>query len=173
MWCDERVPDLDRSRLPIDVRRDPARSVRPPAGAPNVLVVVVDDMGFGASSAYGGPCAMPTAERLADAGLRYSRFHVTALCSPTRQALMTGRNHHSVGMGVTSEMATSEPGYTGYRPASAATIAQILGGNGYSTGRVRQVAPDAAGGGERLRALHAVARPVRASTGSTASWARR
>ena len=107
--------------------------VVPPAGAPNVVIVLVDDMGFGASSAYGGPCHMPTADRLADNGLRYSRFHVTALCSPTRQALMTGRNHHSVGMGVTSEMSTSEPGYSGYRPASAATIAQILNGNGYST----------------------------------------
>lgn len=113
--------------------RAPIRPVRPPAGAPNVVVVLVDDMGFGASSAYGGPCRMPTAERLADGGVRYSRFHVTALCSPTRQALMTGRNHHSVGMGVTSEMSTLEPGYTGYRPASAATLAQILGGNGYST----------------------------------------
>ncbi|MEP7089026.1 MAG: arylsulfatase [Nocardioidaceae bacterium] len=113
--------------------REPIRPVRPPAGAPNVVVVLVDDMGFGASSAYGGPCRMPTAERLADRGVRYSRFHVTALCSPTRQALMTGRNHHSVGMGVTSEMSTLEPGYTGYRPASAATLAQILGGNGYST----------------------------------------
>ena len=100
------VSEPDRTRLPIDVRRDPVRATRPPHGAPNVLVVVVDDMGFGASSAYGGPCRMPTAERLADGGLRYSRFHVTALCSPTRQALMTGRNHHSVGMGVTSEMAT-------------------------------------------------------------------
>jgi arylsulfatase A-like enzyme len=98
-----------------------------------VLVVVVDDMGFGASSAYGGPCRMPTAERLSQGGLRYSRFHVTALCSPTRQALMTGRNHHSVGMGVTSEMATDQPGYSGYRPASAATIAQVLSGNGWST----------------------------------------
>ncbi len=98
-----------------------------------MLVVLVDDMGFGASSAYGGPCTMPTAERLSAQGLRYSRFHVTSLCSPTRQALMTGRNHHSVGMGVTSEMSTLEPGYTGYRPASAATLAQILGGNGYST----------------------------------------
>ena len=107
--------------------------MRPPAGAPNVVVVLVDDMGFGASSAYGGPCEMSTADRLADGGLRYSRFHVTALCSPTRQALMTGRNHHSVGMGVTSEMSTSEPGYTGYRPATAATIAQILRGNGYGT----------------------------------------
>jgi arylsulfatase A-like enzyme len=146
------VTAVDRSVLPIDVRtatsdarvtvaattegtptREPIRPVRPPAGAPNVVVVLIDDMGFGASSAYGGPCHMPTAERLAGSGLRYSRFHVTALCSPTRQALMTGRNHHSVGMGVTSEMSTLEPGYTGYRPATAATIAQILGGNGYST----------------------------------------
>ena len=98
-----------------------------------MVVVLIDDMGFGASSTYGGPCEMPTAERLAGDGLRYSRFHVTPLCSPTRQALMTGRNHHSVGMGVTSEMSTPEPGYHGYRPASAATIAQILSGNGYCT----------------------------------------
>lgn len=154
MGVPEATSEPDRSVLPIDVRtatsdvratvrstsvpteavvREPIRPVRPPAGAPNVLVVLVDDMGFGASSAYGGPCEMPTADRLADGGLRYSRFHVTALCSPTRQALMTGRNHHSVGMGVTSEMSTLEPGYTGYRPASAATMAQILGGNGYST----------------------------------------
>ncbi len=118
---------------PRGVVREPIRPVRPPEGAPNVLIVLIDDMGFAASSAYGGPCDMPTAERLADGGLRYSRFHVTALCSPTRQALMTGRNHHSVGMGVTSEMSTLEPGYTGYRPASAATMAQILSGNGYST----------------------------------------
>ena len=115
-------------------RGGPIKPVRPPAGAPNVVVVVIDDMGFGASSAYGGPCRMPTTERLAGGGLRYSRFHVTALCSPTRQALMTGRNHHSVGMGVTTEMATCEPGYTGFRPAAAATMAQILGGNGYATG---------------------------------------
>ena len=98
-----------------------------------MVVVVIDDMGFGASTPYGGPCRLPTAERLAHDGLRYSRFHVTALCSPTRQALMTGRNHHSVGMGVTSEMSTSHPGYSGYRPASAATLAQVLSGNGYST----------------------------------------
>jgi arylsulfatase A-like enzyme len=118
---------------PRGVVREPIHPVRPPEGAPNVLIVLIDDMGFAASSAYGGPCDMPTAERLSDGGLRYSRFHVTSLCSPTRQALMTGRNHHSVGMGVTSEMSTLEPGYTGYRPASAATMAQILSGNGYST----------------------------------------
>jgi arylsulfatase A-like enzyme len=123
----------DRRHLPLDVDGLPVRPVRPAIGAPNVVIVLLDDMGFGASSPFGGPCRMPTADRLAAGGLRYSRFHVTALCSPTRQALMTGRNHHSVAMGVTSEMSTSEPGYSGYRPASAATIAQILHGNGYST----------------------------------------
>ena len=128
----------DRTRLPLDVDTT-ARPIRPVAsvpGSPNVVIVLVDDMGFGASTSYGGPCEMPTAERLADEGLRYSRFHVTPLCSPTRQALMTGRNHHSVGMGVTSEMSTPEPGYHGYRPASAATIAQILSGNGYCTAAI-------------------------------------
>ena len=134
------MSERDRRSLPLNPERAdpydhaaPIAPVRPPTGAPNVVVVLIDDMGFGASSPYGGPCEMPTAQRLADDGLRYSRFHVTSLCSPTRQALLTGRNHHSVGMGVTSEMATSAPGYTGYRPASAATIAQMLGGNGYST----------------------------------------
>ena len=112
---------------------DPVRPVQPPAGAPNVVLVVLDDLGFGTSSAFGGPCRMPTADRLADDGLRYTRFHVTALCSPTRQALMTGRNHHSVGMGGTTEMATAAPGYSGVRPRSAATIAQTLQKNGYST----------------------------------------
>ena len=88
----------------------PIRQVRPPAGAPNVLVVLVDDAGFAASSAFGGVIETPTADRLAAGGLRYSRFHTTALCSPTRQALLTGRNHHSVGMGGITEIATSAPG---------------------------------------------------------------
>lgn len=105
----------------------------PRSNRPNIVLVVIDDMGFGASSAYGGPCEMPTADRLAREGLRYSRFHVTALCSPTRQALLTGRNHHSVGMGGTTEMATAEPGYTSVRPPNAATTAQILRAAGYST----------------------------------------
>ncbi|WP_134742278.1 arylsulfatase [Nocardioides sp. 503] len=131
-----RPGDRDRRRLPLDVDTSarPIGPVQPASGAPNVVIVLIDDMGYGASTAYGGPCEMPTADRLAGEGLRYSRFHVTSLCSPTRQALLTGRNHHSVGMGVTSEMSTPEPGYHGYRPASAATIAQILGGNGYCTG---------------------------------------
>ncbi|WP_232667445.1 arylsulfatase [Pseudonocardia sp. TRM90224] len=112
---------------------EPVRPIEPPAGAPNVVIVVMDDLGFGTSSSYGGPCLMPAADRLAEGGLRYTRFHVTALCSPTRQAMLTGRNHHSVGMGGTTEMATSAPGYNGFRPRSAATLAQILQGNGYST----------------------------------------
>jgi arylsulfatase len=107
--------------------------LRAPQGAPNIVIVLIDDMGFGASSAYGGPCNMPVAERLAQEGLTYTRFHTTALCSPTRQAMLTGRNHHSVNMGAITELATGFPGYTSVRPDSAATIAQILKLNGYNT----------------------------------------
>ena len=77
----------------------PIEQLRPPKGAPNVIVILIDDAGFGSSSAYGGPCHTPNAERLAAQGLKYTRFHTTALCSPTRAALLSGRNHHSVGMG--------------------------------------------------------------------------
>jgi arylsulfatase A-like enzyme len=112
----------------------PSQFLRPPQGAPNILIILIDDMGFGASSAYGGPCEMPTAERLAREGLQLTRFHTTALCSPTRQALLTGRNHHTVNMGGITEIATAFPGNTGIRPDSCATIAQILKLNGYSTG---------------------------------------
>jgi arylsulfatase A-like enzyme len=111
----------------------PIEPLRPPAGAPNVLVVLLDDAGFGASSAFGGPCSTPVAERLAANGLKYNRFHTTALCSPTRQALLTGRNHHSVGMGGITEIATSAPGYNSIRPNSAAPLAETLKLNGYST----------------------------------------
>jgi arylsulfatase len=98
-----------------------------------VLVVLIDDVGFGASSAFGGPINTPTAERLAAAGLKYNRFHTTALCSPTRQALLTGRNHHSVGMGGITEIATSAPGVQLDRPNTAAPLAETLKLNGYST----------------------------------------
>ena len=111
----------------------PIEPLRPPKGAPNVLVVLLDDVGFGASSAFGGPVSMPTAERLAAAGLRYTRFHTTALCAPTRQALLTGRNHHSVGMGAITEMATSAPGNSSIRPKDKAPLAETLKLNGYST----------------------------------------
>ena len=111
----------------------PIRQIRPPAGAPNVLVILIDDAGFAASSAFGGVIETSTADRLAAGGLRYTRFHTTALCSPTRQALLTGRNHHSVGMGGVTEIATSAPGYTGVRPNTAAPLAETLKLNGYST----------------------------------------
>jgi arylsulfatase A-like enzyme len=107
--------------------------LRPPSGAPNVLIILLDDVGFGASSAFGGPCQTPTAERLAANGLRYTRFHTTALCSPTRAALLSGRNHHMVGMGGITEIATSAPGYNSRRPNSMAPLPEILRLNGYST----------------------------------------
>jgi len=111
----------------------PITALRPPKGAPNVLLVLIDDVGFGASSAFGGPCSTPNAERLAKSGLKYNRFHTTALCSPTRQALLTGRNHHSVGMGAITEMATSAPGNSSVRPKNKATLPETLKLNGYST----------------------------------------
>ncbi|MGE0543521.1 MAG: arylsulfatase [Dehalococcoidia bacterium] len=116
-----------------DTAFPPIEPLRPPPGAPNVLVVLLDDVGFGASSAFGGPCQTPTFERLAANGLKYNRFHTTALCSPTRQALLTGRNHHSVGMGGITEIATSAPGYSSIRPKSKAPLAETLKLNGYST----------------------------------------
>ena len=111
----------------------PIRDIRPPKGAPNVLVILVDDVGFGASSAFGGPVNTPVAERLAKNGLKLNRFHTTALCSPTRQALLTGRNHHSVNMGGICEMATSAPGYTSVLPKDKAPLAMTLKLNGYAT----------------------------------------
>jgi arylsulfatase len=137
----EVLPIPDRpydGELPLDAKDPeatfpPIEPLRPPDGAPNVLVVLLDDVGFGASSAFGGPCATPTAERLAGNGLKYNRFHTTALCAPTRAALLTGRNHHTVGMGVITELATSAPGYSSVRPNTCAPLAQTLQLNGYST----------------------------------------
>jgi len=114
-------------------RYPPIEPLLPPEGAPNVLVVLIDDVGFGASSAFGGPCETPNFEKLADGGLRYNRFHTTALCAPTRAALLTGRNHHSVGMGSITELATSAPGNNSLRPNSKQPLAEILKLNGYST----------------------------------------
>lgn len=144
-----REPHLAREHLPIpDPKhvglttydaKDPntkypqIKQLRPPQGAPNVLIVLIDDVGFGASSAFGGPCRTPVAERLAAGGLKLNRFHTTALCSPTRQALLTGRNHHSVGMGAITEMATSAPGNNSIRPKEKAPLAETLKLNGYST----------------------------------------
>ena len=116
-----------------DTAYPPIEPLLPPEGAPNVLVVLLDDVGFGASSAFGGPCHTPTAERLAAGGLKYNRFHTTALCAPTRQALLTGRNHHSVGMGSITETATSAPGNNSLRPNTKAPLPMTLKLNGYST----------------------------------------
>jgi arylsulfatase len=133
------VPDVTPPGTTTFDAKDPATAyppiepLRPPEGAPNVLVILLDDVGFGASSAFGGPVRTPNAERLAANGLKLNRFHTTALCSPTRQALLTGRNHHTVGMGGITEIATAAPGYNSIRPNTCAPIAEILKLNGYST----------------------------------------
>ena len=102
-------------------------------GAPNVVVIMLDDVGFGQTSTFDGPARMPALDQLAEQGLTYNRFHTTALCSPTRAALLSGRNHHSVHTGNIMELATGYPGYDGRWPADAASIAETLKGNGYST----------------------------------------
>ena len=133
------IPDTQHVGLTTYDAKDPNTSyppitmLRPPKGAPNVLIVLIDDVGFGASSAFGGPCNTPVMDRLATGGVKLNRFHTTALCSPTRQALLTGRNHHSVGMGAITEMATSAPGNSSVRPKNKAPIAETLKLNGYST----------------------------------------
>jgi len=116
-----------------DCKFPPIDQLRPPKGAPNVLVILLDDAGYGSASAFGGPCQTPTAEKLAAGGLKYNRFHTTALCAPTRQALLTGRNHHSVGMGCITELATGAPGYNSVLPNTCAPLARTLKLNGYST----------------------------------------
>lgn len=116
-----------------DSKFPPIDQLRPPKGAPNILIVLIDDAGFGSASAFGGPCATPNAEKLAAGGLKYNRFHTTALCSPTRQALLTGRNHHSCGMGGITEIATGAPGYSSVLPNTMAPLAKTLKLNGYAT----------------------------------------
>ncbi|HEY5855083.1 MAG TPA: arylsulfatase, partial [Aldersonia sp.] len=148
----EVLPIPDRQHLGLitydakdpDTAFPPIEPLLPPAGAPNVLVVLLDDVGFGASSAFGGPVSTPTAERLQSGGLTYNRFHTTALCAPTRAALLSGRNHHSVGMGMITETATSAPGSSGLRPNSKAALPMTLKLNGYSTaqfGKCHEVPP--------------------------------
>lgn len=138
---------FDRTSLPI---KEPARqtyteldarnatapprfNVTAPKGAPNVVVILIDDMGFGVSEAFGGPITTPTMDNLAENGLKYNRFHTTALCSPTRVALLTGYNHHSNNMGSICETATTFPGNTGVRPQSITPMAEVLRQNGYNT----------------------------------------
>src|SRR5437764_4045399 len=143
---------IDRSKLPI---RRPAFSgvadetlggsqpgweqighVKPPPGAPNVLVVLIDDAGFGNPSTFGGPIDTPNYDRMAEQGLRYNRFHVTAMCSPTRAALLTGRNHHAVGMGGIPEFSGGFPGYSAMLPRDAAPFPKVLKEHGYSTAAI-------------------------------------
>ncbi len=142
-----RSSEPDRTVLPItepahkpittldarNAKPPPRFDVTAPEGAPNVVIVLIDDIGFGHSSAFGGPIRMPTLEKLANAGLKYNRFHTTALCSPTRTALLTGHNHHPNNAGAIMELATAFPGNTGIRPKSITTLAEILRQNGYST----------------------------------------
>lgn len=116
-----------------DTHFPPITPITPPDGAPNVLIILIDDCGFGASSAFGGPIHTPNFERIAGDGLKYTRFHTTALCSPTRAALLSGRNHHTVGMGGITEIATSAPGYNSVRPNNCAPLAETLRLNGYKT----------------------------------------
>jgi arylsulfatase A-like enzyme len=143
---------IDRTRLPI--RRPQFSGVanqtldgsqpdwglighaQPPEGAPNVLVVLIDDAGFGNPSTFGGPIDTPNYDRTADEGLRYNRFHVTAMCSPTRAALLTGRNHHAVGMGGIPEFSGGFPGYSAMLPRDAAPFPKVLNENGYSTAAI-------------------------------------
>ncbi len=108
-------------------------TIVPPKGAPNVLLIMTDDQGYGVTSTFGGVIPTPAMDRIAKAGLRYTQFHSTALCSPTRAALITGRNHHSVGTGVIGEMSTGYPGYNSVIPKDKATIGTILRDNGYAT----------------------------------------
>ena len=119
--------------------------VKAPPDAPNILLVLIDDAGFGNPSTFGGPVATPTFDKLAAEGLRYNRFHVTALCSPTRAALLSGRNHHAVGFGSICELAGGWPGYSTNWPTSAASIAKTLQLNGYNTAAIGKwhLTPDA------------------------------
>jgi len=139
--------ELNRTSLPIpqgpfkgqvaprtkDSVKDFPVEVSAPKGAPNVLIIMTDDVGYGASSTFGGPIATPTFDRLAKSGLRYTQFHTTALCSPTRAALITGRNHHTCATGAIMELGVGFPGYNTLMPKSCGTIAQILKYNGYNT----------------------------------------
>ena len=138
---------IDRTSLPIkepvptfiteldarNVKAPPRFEAKAPEKAPNVLIILIDDMGFGQSSAFGGPIQMPNLDRMAKGGLRYNQFHTTALCSPTRAALLSGRNHHVGNMGSITETATAFPGQTGQRPNAVAPLAEMLRLNGYST----------------------------------------
>jgi len=146
---DKNISDskLDRSILPIqppasepitemdarNVTQPEIFEIKPPEGAPNIVIVLIDDIGFGATTTFGGAIETPTFDRLADNGLRFNRFHTTALCSPTRASLLSGRNHHNVNVGSVMEIATGFQGNQGIRPDNAKYVAETLRLNGYST----------------------------------------
>src|SRR5688572_7254353 len=148
---DRRVLPIAEPQYPLSTELDarhakapPRFEVKAPEGAPNVVVFLIDDIGFGHASSFGGAIPMPVLDRLAKQGLRYNRFHTTALCSPTRVAILTGRNHHSNNAGAIMEVATAFPGNTGARPQSITPLAEILRQNGYSTsafGKYHETAP--------------------------------
>lgn len=141
------MAELNRTKLPIDdpiftgtvgaTYQDSTEAwpepPKPPAGAPNVVIVVLDDVGFGQTGTFGGPVPTPALDKLASKGLKYNRFHTTAICGPSRAALLTGRNHHNCGSGFLAEWATGFPSYTSMIPQSTATIGRILKDNGYNT----------------------------------------
>ena len=144
---DAKSPPIDRSRLPLpepgfhgklgksyaESEPDWPKVPAPPEGAPNVVIILLDDVGFGQVSTFGGPVPTPALDRLAARGLRYNRFHTTAICGPSRAALITGRNHHNCGVGFLAEWATGFPSYNNMIPKSCGTVAAVLGGNGYAT----------------------------------------
>jgi arylsulfatase A-like enzyme len=136
----EAITELDARKA----KAPPAFEVKAPKDAPNVVIVLIDDIGFGAASMFGGAINTPTLDRLASEGIRYNQFHTTALCSPTRMSLLTGRNHHSANTGSVMEVATAFPGNRGQRPNSVATLPEMLRLNGYSTaafGKYHETAP--------------------------------
>jgi hypothetical protein len=161
------VDTLDRTSLPIaepkpkavstldarDAKAPPRFEVKAPEGAPNVVIVLIDDIGFGASSAFGGPIKCRLWIRWREQGLRFNRFHTTALCSPTRVALLTGHNHHANNAGAIMELATAFPGNTGVRPREITPLAQILAAERIQHSSLRQVSRDAALGGLDFRTL--------------------
>lgn len=130
-------PSFSGNVAPTEEQSTPDPSIlspqKAPTGAPNILLIMTDDVGFAASSTFGGPIPTPNLDRLAAHGLKYNEFHTTAICSATRAALLTGRNHHAVGTGVLADFSSPYPGYTGTIPRTAATIARILTDNGYNT----------------------------------------
>ncbi len=180
------MSEPDRSSLPI--RREPFAGVAnrtldgsqpdwnlighptPPEGAPNVLLVLIDDAGFGNPSTFGGPIQTPNYTRMAEQGLRYNRFHVTALCSPTRAALLTGRNNHAVGFGSVGEFAGGFPGYSAISAAGLRAAAADLARQRLQHVRLRQVAPHARRAAGARPALSIAGRTAGGSTTSTASW---